>query len=171
MGHEKVNYGRVADGARWQWADDESDALFCALQASGRSYSVRLLTQQNDARRLTIEVLKNDTEIVRWQGHRYSVFHVLNDRLYYADFDTGTSGGRIIAVDLKDGKQLWSSALMALGGVRHSSYKNRISLTANDDVVTIMGNETGGQYIEFKDTASGKSMGHRIFAPTTQPTP
>jgi len=69
------------------------------------------------------------------------VFRIQGDRLYYAEFHYSGSGGNIVAVDLSKGNELWRSPLKALGEISHSSYLNRMTIDANDDVVSIYGNE------------------------------
>jgi hypothetical protein len=36
-------------------------------------------------------------------------------------------------------------------------------IDVNDEVVTVWGRESGGDYLECVDRATGKSVGHRIF--------
>jgi hypothetical protein len=113
-------------------------------------------------------ILSDSKEVYRWQGHTHTVFHVLDDRLYYARFSFGSSGGTIVAVDLKTGTELWTSPLKALGPVQHSAYQNRLTLTAGSDEVIVQGNESFGRYIEVKSAATGETLAHKVF-PKVEP--
>jgi hypothetical protein len=97
------------------------------------------------------------------------VFEIRHDHLYYADFKEGTSGGEIVAIDLKSGRDLWRSRLDALGAIPHSMYSNRMNLLCTDTVVAVFGDEGGGRYLEFKDIDTGKTVGHRVYPKDTLP--
>jgi len=71
-------------------------------------------------------------------------------------------------VDLSKGNELWRSPLKALGEISHSSYLNRMTIDANDEVVSIYGNESMGRYLEFKDARTGKTVGHKRFSKQVQ---
>jgi hypothetical protein len=58
--------------------------------------------------------------------------------------------------------QRGSKSVRPIGFVSHSTYSNAMILEANTEVVWVRGNEGGGRYIEVKDIASGKTVGHRI---------
>ena len=66
-------------------------------------------------------------------------------------------------MDLKTGKELWTSPLKALGPIEHSAYKNLMTLDANHDVVSLYGNESMGRYLEIKDAGTGETVGHKLF--------
>jgi len=158
-----VDYQKVADGARWGFLDAADNPLFCMHQQTGTDYDVWLLREAKDQHVLTIKIIKNDRPVYQWKGHRHSVFRIQGDRLYYAEFHYSGSGGNVVAVDLTSGKPLWRSRLKALGGIRHSSYLNRMTIDANGEVVSIYGNESMGRYLEFKDVRTGKTVGHKQF--------
>ena len=45
-----------------------------------------------------------------------------------------------------------------------------MNLNVGDEVVTIWGNESLGRYVEFKSTATGETLGNKVFPkPMTQP--
>ena len=157
------DYQVFAERARWDFSDEADNPLFCMFQQTGTDCDVRLIREAKDQHALTIKIIRNDRMVYQWKGHRHSVFRIQGDHLYYADFAFSTTGGHIVAVDLTNGKPLWRSPLKALGGIRHSSYLNRMTIDANDEVVSIYGNESMGRYLEFKDARTGKTVGHRQF--------
>ena len=107
--------------------------------------------------------VKDEKLIYSWSGHHYSVFRIVKNRLFYADFDYHSSGGKIVAVDLTTGKELWRSPLEALGPVQHMAYASFLNLDANENAVTVFGWEGAGKYVEIKDAATGRTVGHKIF--------
>ena len=159
---EPIDYQKTADGARWGWRSEMSNPLGCIGQC-GDKYDIRLLSTKNDRYSLIITITLGDQQVFSWKGHVHSVFRILEDRLYYAKFNPGSSGGSIVAVDLQTGKQLWESPLKALGPIRHSAYRNLLTLDANHEVVSVDGNESMGKYVEFKDVITGATVGHKIF--------
>ena len=158
-----VDYQKLADGAPWRFSDAAANPLFCMWRHAGPDYDVWLIREAKDQHALTIKIIKDDRPVYQWKGHKHSVFRIQGDRLYYAEFHYSGSGGNVVAVDLSKGNELWRSPLKALGGIRHSSYLNRMTIDANDEVVSIYGNESMGRYVEFKDVRTGKTVGHKQF--------
>jgi len=157
----KPDCQKAAAAAEWHWEEWRSNPLGCITQCGDR-YDICLLSRKDDRLALTITVLAEGKEVYSWKGHLRSVFRILGDRLYYADFHPSGSGGRIVAVDLKSGKELWASPLKAIGPIQHSVYSNSMTLDTNDDVVTVWGNEAM-RYVEFKSAATGETLGHKVF--------
>jgi len=164
-GAAQVDYQKMTTSARWQWLPELASPLWCATQA-GSVYDVVMESNHKNRWELTISIIKDGKKVHSWVGHRYSVFRILEDRLYYANFSFASSGGTIVAVDLKTGKKLWESRLRAIGLIQHSQYSNRMILDANFEVVTIIGNESRGKYLEYKDAKTGRTVGHRMFKDT-----
>ena len=156
------DYQVLADRSRWGFRDEADNPLGCRRQLTG-TYDLWLICRAEDLYALTIKIVKNDRPVYEWKGHEHSVFRIQGDRLYYADFSFSSTGGHVVAVDLTSGKPLWRSRLKALGGIRHSSYLNRMTIDANDEVVSIYGKESMGWYLEFKDVRTGKTVGHKQF--------
>jgi hypothetical protein len=161
-GASSIDYQKVAEGARWSFADEAANPLFCMYHQAGADYDVWLIRTAKD-RLLTIKIIKNDRPVYQWKGHKHSVFRIQGDRLYYAAFHYSSSGGHVVAVDLNKGSEVWQSPLKALGGILHSAYLNRLTVDANDEVVSIYGNESMGRYLEFKDVQTGETVGHKRF--------
>jgi len=161
----KTDYQKMTNSARWQWLPELASPLWCATQA-GSVYDVVMESNHKNRWELTISIMRDGRKVHSWVGHSCSVFRVLEDRLYYADFSLTSSGGKIVAVDLQTRKELWKSALQGIGLVEHSEYSNRMTLDANFEVVTIIGNESSRKYLEYKDVKTGETVGHRIFKDT-----
>lgn len=164
---EAIDYQKTADGAEWRWHAEMANPLACIAQC-GDKYDINILSSKNRDD-LAISVLLGTQTIYSWKGHQDSVFRILDDRLYYAKFHPSSSGGIIVAVDLTTGKELWTSELKALGSIIHSAYRSSLNLDCNREVVTILGNESMGRYIEFKRVDIGQTVGHKIF-PKESPT-
>ena len=157
-----IDYQKTADPTDWGWVDSKASPLWCISQ-SGDKYGIVMVSEPGDRHSLTFKVLLGEKEVYSWSGHVQTVFRIQEDRLYYARFLRSGSGGRVVAVDLGTGKELWDSPLQGIGLVSHSTYRNQMILDANFEVVMVWGNESLGRYLEFKDVTTGKTVGHRIF--------
>src|SRR3990172_5068011 len=63
-------------------------------------------------RRCRSESIADDLKSAyEWVGHAHTVFEIVGDRLYYADYSTLGTGGAIVAVDLSRSPTI-SKALM-----------------------------------------------------------
>ena len=157
-----IDYQKIADSASWGW-EVEKASPFWGISQAGEKYSIVMVSKPNDRYNLTFKVLLGEKEAYTWLGHVNSVFRIQEDRLYYARFHPISSGGSVVAVDLKTGKELWDSPLQGIGLVEHSAYRNLMNLDANLEVVWVWGNEMG-RYLEYKDVTTGKTVGRRIFS-------
>jgi hypothetical protein len=158
-----IDYQKGADSARWDWKDEKASP-FWGISQTGAKYSIVMVSKPNDRESLTFKIFHGEKEVYAWLGHVNTVFRIQEDRLYYARFHPSASGGNVVAVDLSMGKELWDSRLQGIGSVQHSAYLNLMNLDANFDVVWVWGNETMGRYLEYKDAATGKTVGRRIFS-------
>jgi hypothetical protein len=163
-----IDYQQVANGAEWSWGSESANPLGCLAQC-GDKYDISLLSQSKDRYELTITVLLKDKVVYQWKGHRHSVFRIVRDKLYYAKFHPSSNGGAVVAVDLGTGKTMWESPLKGIGVVPHSAYSNLMTLTADDEIVAVYGNESMGRYFEVKSVATGKTVGHRLFPKKNRP--
>lgn len=139
--------------------------MYCMLEVD-ENYVIDLKSEPDQVFRLDlqIQVSRTDGHVVwTWLGHAYSVFLIDSDRLYYADYSTASSGGNVVAVDLKTGVQIWNHELYAMGGPEHSTYENLINMRLTKDGIVIYGNEAGGKYIEVVSQETGKLLHyHRV---------
>jgi outer membrane protein assembly factor BamB len=153
--------GDMRNDQRWDWSAAHASPLHCLLQQAGDRYDLTLSRDHREPGIITISVSRDHKPVYEWTGHAYSVFQIVGDRLYYADYSTSSSGGAVVAVDLATGKTLWREPLQALGPIEHSKYFNRLNLAADEAAVRVTGNESAGRYIEVKDAATGRTIANR----------
>jgi hypothetical protein len=149
----------------WSWDARLTTPFACAYPVGGfaswRKYDVHLLC--HPMADVDVEVWRDNRRLYGWQGHSKSVFGIEGTRLYYADFDPCSCGGRIVCVDLDTGRVLWSSKLRAIGDRVHSVYANEMNFYIGRGVVVVYGKESAGRYIEMKSTIDGETVAHRVF--------
>jgi len=162
-----LDQGEARD-ATWRWNEDITSPLNCYTGG----YDLRL-DASGKVQRVVISLLDNGKIIYSWVGHCYSVFMVADNRLYYAKFRYTAPGGSIVAVDLKSGKEIWNSKLEgAAPPMGFSGYSNRMNLDVQGPIVILYGEESGGRrYVEYKDSATGKTVGHKLFPYEAQTLP
>lgn len=156
-----IDYQKAADGSRFQWKNEESTILH-SMEQMDHEYTFRFdyIPAKHE---MTLSFLKDGEPAFAFVGHKNSVFRIHKDVLYYPVFQPSSSGCQIAAYDLKNKKELWKKSVKGIGEVLHSAYSNLITLDVNDDVVIIHGHEGFGDYIEFLDTRTGKTLGHKTF--------
>jgi hypothetical protein len=163
---ERIDCQKMVDNREWYFSEDDATPLGCVEQC-GNKYTINLeSTPRSFGRLLTIKVILGSAEIYRWEGHRHSVFRIVDDKLFYARFSEAAQGGTIVAVDLLTGLELWASVLKGHFPVIHSKYFNRLNIHATERVIEIFGREMIGDYLEVKDMATGETVAHRIFSST-----
>ena len=108
-------------------------------------------------------MLHKGKEVYAWKGHRETVFTRAGSILYIAHFHPRSDGCEVQAVELKTGKQLWSSVLSGSPPVEHFGYENRVTIDTDGKVLILHGNESYTRYIEFVDMQTGKTLGHKEF--------
>jgi len=156
---------RKLDHTNWSFNANESGIIASLRKSEG--HAVSFTTDATFLSKLTISVLGKDGPIHSWNGGVESVFQVTDDVLYYIDYSSSTSGGTFVVVDLKTGKEVWTSPLQAIGPVGHSKYFNAITFEINfpEALITVHGQESFGNYIECKDLATGRTIAHRVYPP------
>jgi hypothetical protein len=159
----------LRENQHWNWSAAHANPLHCLLQQAGDKYQIALARDPREPGVVTIAIRRDGKPVCGWAGHAYSVFQIVGDRLYYADYTMDGTGGAIVAVDLANGKRLWREPLDALGPIEHSKYFNRMNLAADDSSVRITGNESAGRYIEVKDAATGRTIANRQLPPEANP--
>jgi hypothetical protein len=58
---------------------------------------------------------------------------------------------------------LWKHGLRGLGGIGHSKYSNAVHVANDGKVIKVYGKESAGNYLEYVDAKTGKTVGHKIF--------
>lgn len=157
-----IDYQKSASEAKWSWSDEQASPFY-GISQSGSEYDISIKSAGKHRAIYTYSVGRNGELLYSWPGHRATVLRILDDRLTYADWNPGSSGGRVVAFDLLARRKLWEAPLQALGPIEHSSYLNRLILQVGRDVVTVYGNESRGRYYEIKDAETGETIGHQVF--------
>jgi hypothetical protein len=156
-----IDYQKLADGAAWKWFESPWGPV-----APVGKYTLQLTLAPNDPPLFSI--LDGRKEIFSWHGNQYSVYRVVDDRLYYIDFQFTQPGGTVVAVNLANGQELWRSPLKGLvGSSAARTNLTRFNLDVQPPVIAVTGWETGGRYFEIKDIINGETVGHKVFPPAT----
>ena len=157
------DYQKVADATAWNFSQEQAGVADSLLRFS-RDYQVELIRPKNKFGDIIVRVVDDGKEVFSFTGHYRTVFRSSGDVLVYADFMASRSGCSLVAFDLKKQKQLWKTDLKGLGPIAHFGYTNAVNLEiVNNEAVRVFGNEAAGQYLEFVDLTSGKTVGHRKY--------
>lgn len=153
------DYVAIAGETAWSWSDERATADFCAAHLDP-AYRIESTSPQWLR---TFTLWQGQRRVYEWVGHEGTVFTITGGRLYYADFRLGSCGGHIVAVDLATGNQLWREPLLAVGLWEHSKYLNEMNLQSDGRTLTVFGKESCGRYVEIKDAATGRTLGHHAY--------
>jgi hypothetical protein len=156
----REDYEKKAKEAPWQWSEERASAPSAAKRLTGR-YGADI--ERRDNFNVVLRIVKDGAVVHFFDGHLGTVFAVRDDVLYYADFQPSGSGCAVVAYDLRKQKQLWKTHLKGLGGVDHSKYHNAVNLDLERYSVCVRGKESAGNYIEFVDLRTGKTVGHKVY--------
>jgi hypothetical protein len=156
------DYQKVADEAKWDWQAEKATVLHSVLNFQG-DYQIEVVKRPNSFGDLTVRFTKDGKDALTLKGHYATAFVGKGTILYYTEHDVATTGCALVAFDLAKGKELWKTKLMALGPIAHFGYRNHVALEVVGDAAKVLGNETAGQYVEFVNLKTGKTVGHRIF--------
>jgi hypothetical protein len=159
---EKTDYQQLADAAAWKWSPEQANRL-SSLDRYHGDYQVEIIRKPNTIGKLTIRVSDDGKPVYSWEGHSATVFVVEGKVLYYTEFHPSSSGCELVAYDLAKKEQLWKTALKGLGPIAHFRYRNDVALELAGDALLVHGKESAGNYIEYLDRKSGKSVGHKTF--------
>jgi hypothetical protein len=158
---EREDYEKKAKEAPWQWSDERATPQGAAKHLAPR-YEAEV-EQHGTPWDITIRILKDGTVVHFFRGNFRTVFAVRDDVLYYADLDPICSGCAVVAYDLRKHKRLWKAQLKGLGPVDHSKYRNAVNLSLEKYAVCVRGQESAGNYIEYVDLRTGKTVGHKVY--------
>jgi hypothetical protein len=163
---KRTEYQRKADATEWRWSKEQTNLDYC-VKHNLRGYTARI-TPLEDAwgsERLQISVLDGAEEAWTFRGHEETVFVQVGDVLYVADFCPIATGCAIVAYDLKARDLLWTCPLRGNPPALHSQYLHFVNIEADGDAILVFGTEGNGRYIEYVDTKSGKTVGHKKLPP------
>jgi hypothetical protein len=157
----REDYEKKAKEAPWEWSEERAgpEASAKRLPAPYKA-EVEPPGTWGDT---VIRIVKHGAVVHYFRGNYRTAFAVRDDILYYADLDPICSGCAVIAYDLRKHRQLWKAQLTGLGGVCHSKYRNAVNLSLEKYAVCVRGKESAGNYIEFVDLRTGKTVGHKVY--------
>jgi hypothetical protein len=163
-----ADYQKLADQQPWRFDWSAANLLYC-VDRDLHDFVVEIRCPKrpppNKDRRLTVRLLTDGQEVFSFRGFRDTVFARSGDVLYVAEFDPITTGCAVVATDLITGRQVWRSELKGVGPVKHSRYRNHVTIDAEGEVLVVRGHESLGRYIEYIDRKSGKTVGHKKYPP------
>ena len=147
----------------WTWSEDQTSIVHYFLKKPV-GYEVRLIRLADweaGGNAIHVEVHEEGKKVYQWRTHIEGAFVFSNSTLVYSTHHPNASGCHLIAVDLNTGKQLWASSLDGIGPVNHSQYQNQINLRIHQGQITVLGNESFGQYIEMVDLKTGQTKSNK----------
>jgi hypothetical protein len=166
VGQEKeTDYQKKINAAEWHWSDSQTNLAHC-IQLDLEGFEVQLLQHENGAwpqKSFTVRVLKKSKELCSFEAHCNTVFTVVGDALYVADFSPLRPGCSVVAFELKAKKELWRCPLEGLGSFPNSAYKNQVNITTDGGAIVVYGKEARGRYIEYVDAKTGKTLANKML--------
>ena len=158
----KNKYQDLADEMVWDWPKDKAHLKYCCEHYKG---AFELENEEEGEGRETLVTFKDKEgkKVFSFLAHNQTVFVESNNIVYYANYTPHSTGCTLIAYDLKAGKELWKTGLKGLGRIAHFQYHNAVALDIKEGALRILGNEAAGQYVEFVDMKTGKTVGHKVF--------
>lgn len=158
---DQIDYQKMLDRTGFHFQVNEASIMHSILRTPNE-YTSRI--EHVPAKyQLSYSIRKDDEERFKIEAHEHSVFRIHNDVLYYSLGHYSSSGCQIVAFDLGKKAELWKVSVKGIGPVLHSAYRNIVTLDVNDDVVTIHGHESFGDYIECLDIKTGKTVANRTY--------
>lgn len=173
----EVDWEKVAREAQWEWPRPDPTVLTATMDDVEDSpydvvihrYPWKVVWDERNKNLDTfgcfydLKIMRNGEVLFQKPAHDGTVFRILGNRIFFAQFKPLDCGCKIICFDLDAKKLLWETELKAVGFVGHSAYHNRVSLGTSDKVVRVYGWETNGKYVEYLDPNTGKRLAHRVF--------
>ncbi len=158
----KIDYQLMAKGANWGWHEEMANPLSCIAQDNSK-YEIRLVKLPDKAS-LRIEVWNGRVCAHSWEGHKFSVFQIVGDTLFYAKFEFFQDSAEIVAVDLKKGEVKWRSRLSNPFVISQTTPGGiRLNLDAHENSILVYAVCDGGRFLEIKSAASGETVGRKSF--------
>jgi hypothetical protein len=145
---------------RWFWYDEQAELTHC-LKESER---IKWRVEHTPRRSLSVEIPTKDGTTYSFDAHWNTVFCHDEARLYYVRFSPIGPGGNVIAVNLATGKEEWRCEV---GRIVHEvsfvSYSSKRLIFVRDGMVFVVGNESGGRFLNIIDASTGKLLAERRF--------
>lgn len=146
------------------WKFEDKSTLDWVRVVAG--YDITLV-RAGGSRVVEVSVRKQgqDTVIYRWKATANTPLAITDDTLYYVAHGEIASGAQVVAVDLRTGKQRWSTQLRGLGPVSHSQYRNQVWFVIEAGAIEVQSVEANGKYMELVDPKTGKTLATRLVKP------
>jgi hypothetical protein len=128
-------------------------------------YKVQIVPNNNkdDWDEFVVRVLRRGEIVYSFTAHAETVFTQIGDVIYWAKYNRIATGCSILAYDLKKRELLWTCDLIGNSPWFHSKYRNQVNIAQDGDLIVVYGKESNGRYIEYVDTKSGKTVGHKAL--------
>jgi hypothetical protein len=161
----KVDSQISLDNVPFQFQADHANAAYSLSQCDPKWQAQ--MSPSADSVHAQFGFRCGDGHVLSIQGYPQSAFQIGGTILYFANFQPLRTGCEVVAYDLSNGNEIWRTPLEGIAKSGHEQYRNRVTVDlANQSdrgVVTITGNETGGDYVEVLDQKTGKQLAHRIY--------
>lgn len=159
---QQTDYQKLADDTKWEWVPERATVLYSILNYHG-DYQVEMVKKPNTFGELTIRFTKDGKEGLVLSGHHATTFVGKDGILYYADYHGSANGCTLVGYDLANKKVLWKTPLKGIGPIAHFGYSNAVVVELLGDAVKVIGHEASGNYVEFVDLKTGKTVGNKVF--------
>ena len=160
----------------WTWDGPTRDAMWKASRATQifELEGVVFMTVRDEERRepvsyeLTEDVVRlrhdehSEDTWSAWRldlgGTEYATAIVSGDCLVVASGSFIAAGVTLRCYDVDDGTERWKRHLYGIGPVAHSKYHNAFLLTEQEGLIRVQGDESSGDYYEWVDPKTGRSV-------------
>lgn len=152
------------DLLKWQWHEDQKTLEYSISKSLADSDLFEVQTVQVDDFPIDFDikiVRKKDKSVVyTWRGHKYTMFLLSDETLYYVDFYFRTEEAMVIAYDLSSGSIKWKTELNHKF-FDHSLYLHFINMRIFNNHIIIYSNQSYAEYVHILNKESGKIEGYR----------
>ena len=157
-----ADYQKLADDTKWEWKHENASVLRSVQNYHG-DLQVEIAKRANTFGKLTVRFSKGDTTVLALDGHHATGFAADGNVLYYTEYHPSASGCAVVAFDMAAGKELWKSYLKGIGPIAHTAYRNLVAVELHGGALRVLGHESAGDYVEYVDLKTGKTVGHKLF--------
>jgi hypothetical protein len=151
---------------KFQFTEGQSGVITSLRQCDG-DVRIHLIYDPKDWGKLTFKFERDGKEVLSLYGHTASSFFICDHVLYFAHFSACSTGCAVAAYDLTTGKTVWKTRLSAVRPGWHSAYSNKVAMelvgSKGEGVITVIGREAYGDYIEILDMLTGKVLAQRVY--------
>ncbi len=158
---EKMEDQKRVENLKWTWNPKEADLLYC-IKKELPDYRTEFIAPK-DGIYGSVRIMEDGKEIYAFQCGEGTVFTRKGNVLFVAKFPRMSGGGcGVHAYDFKAKKELWTTGVRGRDA-SHSFYWNDVTITTSDDAIVVKGKETQGNYIQYLNAETGKTIGRKEF--------